>query len=223
MKCGQRPPGRGRRSDLLSVSDAIKEGKTLAEVAQEFPVSYIKFHRGIAQLSSVIRPQRSLPPEVIVIWGPTGTGKSRYVHEASPSVYTGMYSSSGSYWFDGYDGTSDMLFDEFDSTKWNLQFMLRLLDRYPLQVPTKGGFVRLGNAERIFLVSNIPPHQWYAGVDPEVLKALHRRVSKTLHMPALQTVIDVSPVTAMQGTYVPAISVSMDAAGSMDATYSNDQ
>lgn len=185
----------------------------MEEVASEYPVQYVKYHRGLVQLRNALLSPRKVPPEVIIIWGETGSGKSYFVQHYpervdGESVYAGMYSTGGQYWFDGYDGVSDMLFDEFDSSKWNIQFMLRLLDRYPLQVPSKGGFVKLSNAKRIFLVSNIPPYQWYAGVAPAVLAAFHRRVSKTLNFIDQQTWIDVPVATAMQGTYVPPTVVS---------------
>lgn len=44
-------------------------------------------------------------------------------------------------WFDGYLGESVAVFDDFRPWWCRFDYLLALLDRYPIRVPVKGGFV----------------------------------------------------------------------------------
>ena len=44
-------------------------------------------------------------------------------------------------WFDGYDGQDTAIFDDFRASGNRFSYILRLIDRYPMDVPVKGGFV----------------------------------------------------------------------------------
>lgn len=49
--------------------------------------------------------------------------------------------ADGNLWLDGYHGQKTIIFDEFYGwIKYDL--LLRICDRYPLQLPIKGGFVQ---------------------------------------------------------------------------------
>lgn len=47
----------------------------------------------------------------------------------------------GNVWFDGYMGQKRVVLDDYRSYHLPFNFLLRLLDRYPIQVPVKGGYV----------------------------------------------------------------------------------
>lgn len=65
----------GNRIDLTAVTDAIKSGHTVREIAAEHPETFIKFHRGIAQLHGLMRaPVRSLGVQLLP-WQHTLLGK----------------------------------------------------------------------------------------------------------------------------------------------------
>lgn len=65
-------------------------------------------------------------------------------------------------WWDGYSGQSTVIIDEFYC--WlGLDFVLRLLDRYPFAVETKGGSVQF-TSKRVVFTSNAPSTEWYATV-----------------------------------------------------------
>lgn len=66
-------------------------------------------------------------------------------------------------WFDGYDAETDVIFEEFNGQIPFRQF-LRLLDKYPCQVQTKGGSKYWG-ARRIWITSPVHPSQWYASLE----------------------------------------------------------
>ena len=78
-------------------------------------------------------------------------------------------------WYDGFDGKSPVLLDEIDKQQLKLGDLLRLADRYDLQVPSKGAHVRF-NAGRIFATSNLPIEEWFPHLTETELAALVRRI-----------------------------------------------
>lgn len=98
----------------------------------------------------------------ICYWGPSGSGKSRHAYELggdSQFWIARPISRGGSVWWDGYEGQSTVVIDEFYG--WmSRDFLQRLVDRYPLLVQTKGGAVQF-LALVIIITSNLPPEMWW--------------------------------------------------------------
>ena len=78
-----------------------------------------------------------VPPSVYWLWGPTGSGKTRY----AVSVCEDYWISSDTRWFDGYRGQKVAILDDLRASSYEFSILLRLLDRYPFNAPIKGGFV----------------------------------------------------------------------------------
>jgi hypothetical protein len=74
-----------------------------------------------------------------------------------------------------------VLIDDFNGDEYAITFMLRLLDRYPMQVPVKGGF-RQWSPSVILVTSNIHPRDWYADATQAHRDALLRRITDIVHM-----------------------------------------
>lgn len=148
----------------------------MVEISDEHFGAFLKYERGIRSYIGMHSEKRSWQPDVVVFWGATGTGKTRKVYEESPNVY----SHAGGMWFDGYIGQDEVLFDEFTGSSFQLPYLLKLLDRYPMQVPVKGGFVNW-KPRKIYLTSNMDPRSWYANALEEHQAALRRRITSILH------------------------------------------
>lgn len=71
-------------------------------------------------------------PEVRVYWGTTGTGKSKQAFEDAKENNQYWKDSTG--WWDGYSPGDVVIIDDFKGSWWDITFMLKLLDRYPLRV-----------------------------------------------------------------------------------------
>lgn len=166
----------GTRTDLQGAADAVLSGKRTREVAKEFPTTFIKYSRGLLALRRQCQESRTWKPDVRVYWGAPGTGKTRQVHDNEPEVY----SHPGGPWFDGYDGQEAVLFDDFTGSCFKIQYLLKLIDRYPMDVPIKGGFVAWV-PRRIFFTSNISIDEWYPGARPIHVEALKRRIDQVTH------------------------------------------
>jgi hypothetical protein len=162
----------GTRTDIEEALHLIKQGKQMSEVAELHPMVYVRMHRGLQALkSSYDRSKPKIVPEVIVFHGQTGVGKTYKVTSESPSCFM----VSNYKWYDGYDGVSDICFDEYMG-QITINNFLRLLDRYPVQVETKGGVV-VFNPPRIYITSHSPPSEWYPD-HPERLPELMRRITR---------------------------------------------
>lgn len=148
----------GKRTDIEAVTNEIKKNVSMRQIASSYAPQFVKYHRGFRELSRVVhRPPKRDSIHIVYIWGPPRTGKSKYAFETYPDAYTYLDNSNG--WFDGYEGETTVIMDEFSGlTPRNL--MLRICDRYPIQVPVKGSFVNFC-ATTIIITSNEDPARMY--------------------------------------------------------------
>lgn len=171
----------GARNDILQIADEFKAGKRIREIANEYPAVYVRYHKGLEKLYSMMQTKRTEVPLVTLLYGKTGVGKTRAVM-GMPDVFK---KDGTDQWFDGYAGEDILLIDDFAGKKSRitLSFMLNLLDRYEVRLPIKGSFVDL-SAKSIFVTTNIHPRLWYDYSDREEhYNALKRRFSHVIYYP----------------------------------------
>lgn len=147
----------GKRTDLTEVAQAIINREPMEEIAQEYPEQYIKYHRGMERLNSILMPHRDCanPPLCVWIYGPSGSGKSRMVYDRyEPSdIYKKMPNNK---WWDGYSQQKVVLLDDFKGNI-DLEDILTWFDRYPTLVESKGGTIKLNSP--VMIITSI--HQPY--------------------------------------------------------------
>lgn len=163
----------GKRSDLDQVVEDVQSGLTIRETAMNNPVQYIKYHRGIEKLRSLMVKPRDWVTEVTVLWGKTGTGKSRKARELVEDYW--CWTPARGSWFDGYDGHENVIMEEFRG-QLTLGFMLALLDRYECPVQVKGGTVEFC-PRRVIITSPKHPRDWYEDQRSDRIDQLLRRVT----------------------------------------------
>lgn len=185
---GELPVGRGARTDITAALEAVKGGATRRLLLEEFPLVYGKYPRLITDALCVYSGARSWATRVLVYWGETGLGKTKKAFEECDEPYV----HSGGPWFDGYDGQADVIFDDFGGSEFKLTYLLKLLDRYPMRVPVKGGFVNWV-PHTIYITSNYAPSNWFPTAKDEHVKALLRRIEKVVHFRKLNS-LDISRV-----------------------------
>lgn len=170
------PPEQGKRSDLEDVGDAIKDGSTERDIAENYVAAYIKYSTGIRRAIGQRHRPRDAAPEAYFFWGPSETGKSYAAWNfiaPRDQCYAVPLSSGSNIWFDGYDPSvhTTMIFDDYYSN-FKFCFLLRLLDGYPMQLPTKGGFIPAA-PQKVVFTSNKGLHLQYPNIPDQ--HALWRR------------------------------------------------
>lgn len=162
------PPRPGARTDIEEISKAFLtrgwEGVSDSAI--------IKYHRGLEKLKQVRYKKKVLEKVVVWYWGESGCGKT---HRAFEEGGLGAYSvPARGGWFDNYQGEVNLIIDEYDGTSFTISEFIRLLDKYPQQVPIKGGFVNL-EATHIWITSHGDPRSYFpANRWPEVQRRVQR-------------------------------------------------
>lgn len=178
-------PKQGKRNDISELKALLDEGKPLTEIAQQQFANYLRFSRGIEKYQLLMTKPRNWEMDIQVIWGPTGVGKTRQAFEDYSNAYFKSKSNGSNNWWDGYVNQEVVVVDEFYGW-FSWDFMLRLCDRYPLSVETKGGAVQFV-AKKIIFTSNNHPKEWYPNMTTKYgwdanTNPLCRRINKVIHI-----------------------------------------
>lgn len=156
-------PEKGRRTDLENVARMISvDKKKLEEVAELEPSYYVRYHKGLQALQSIIQKHRTEMPAVIWLWGKAGVGKTRY--PIDKHGIDNCYIKTLKGWWDGYNQQDVIIIDDFTPTDWDFRDLLRLTDRYPYTAQIKGGTVKI-NSSFIYITCEYHPEQVYRNVD----------------------------------------------------------
>lgn len=137
-------PQQGKRTDLETIARHIHEGMELKQIAEQYPGTYIRNYRGIANYQALfIEDYEHTDVRGIWIYGPPGVGKSfnarKFLEARCPN---GFYVKAQNKWWDGYAGETGVLLDDLDSNV--LSHYLKIwADRYACRGEIKGGSVKL--------------------------------------------------------------------------------
>lgn len=159
----------GIRTDLADIKQRLDAGERVIDITDNHFGSWVRYHRAFSTYKSEKQEPVNEAKEVLVLYGATGLGKSRAVHDLFPDVYViPPPQPGGALWLDGYNGQENVLFDDFygmsRGDSWRKSDMLRLLDRYGLSMPVKGSFT-YWKPKRIFITSEIHPSLWWPSDD----------------------------------------------------------
>lgn len=177
--CPEEHQGKSSTSEIIL--ELVRNGATNKEIVDAVPSAYkdiekIERTRSMFRDSDFASCWRDL--EVTYAFGKTGSGKTRSVMEKYG--YLNCYRVTDyKHPFDTYDGQDVIIFEEF---RGGLKHgdMLNYLDGYPLLLPCRY-FNRQACYTKVFILTNIPPDEQYANIDPESRKAFFRRIHKVVH------------------------------------------
>lgn len=155
-------PSPGKRNDIKSITDSIKEGKSTKEIVETYGDKSLRITHHIDKVRGILKSEkRNWEMDVRIYIGPPGSGKSRSVWEefGVDNVYPKMVGK----WWDHYNYETCVLIDDFDP--YNIfditfDFYLKLLDRYPMFVEYKGGSTNFCSKTIIF-TSNTNIDEWF--------------------------------------------------------------
>lgn len=158
------------------IKQKLEDGSSIDDIADEYFPIWVRYHRAFDRYVTMKTAPRHHECTVHVLFGPTGTGKSKWVMDNYPVAYWKQRSK----WWCGYSAHKTVVMDEFYG--WlPFDLLLRLCDRYPMLVESKGGQLQFV-AGTIIFTTNKSPDEWYANC---YFPALRRRVAKWHYLPSL--------------------------------------
>lgn len=180
-------PSQGERTDLLAVKALVKQGKRPMDIADDHDEHFVavaRHHVFFERYHHFTQGKRMKtdfdPVQVFIRWGEAGAGKSRYVYDTFPDVYT--MPDNTAQWFGSYNGQSTVLFDDVEIGNIpSLSTFKRITDRYPIEVPVKGGFV-WWKPKRIFFTANSHWTVWWKQLTEQDQEAIKRRLTSVLYL-----------------------------------------
>lgn len=174
FECGVMPT-QGKRKSFDEIREAIGQGKKIRDIV---PIAdSLQSIKAAEVLLRYMEVKRSWVPEVRWYWGPSGFGKTRSAREwlGEDDIYECLDNIR---WWDGYDAHQNVLIDDFRKTWCSFEYLLRLLDRYPMKVEIKGG-TRQFLARKIAITTTKSPEVVYEDSDEE-LAQLTRRITEII-------------------------------------------
>lgn len=167
----------GKTTDYDKAFALIRSGTCASE--EEFACAYssiwIRFPTIFSRVKSLGHGGQRRDITVVLLYGPSRTGKSTYCYER----YPGAYWKSPGKWWDGYNGEPSIVFDDLDGSWFPCVELLRILNSFPYRMENKGSHVNMDST--CFVIStNIHPDDWYQDhfqKNPEHREAIRNRIS----------------------------------------------
>lgn len=185
--------GEQNSSKILAVKRKIDEGAHDAELYETHFGEMLRYGKAFERYRVSMRSKhRTWQTKAVVLFGPPATGKSHKAWETAIANYGDddvypLQLEGDTVWWDGYCGQKCVIIEEFYG-QMKIGYLLKLLDKHPLLVQTKGGMTPF-IAEMIIFTTNEHPTMWYGkGAEPglpskiplDVLRALKRRFEGSL-------------------------------------------
>lgn len=160
----------GKRSDLDTFARSAIECKDMQKLTEDFPGMMLRYSKQAQMLIGLSIEVRKAEPYVEWRWGKAGVGKTRYVWDLYD--VKSVYLKDNTKWWDGYTGQEIVLIDDICVFSWNFRDLLKLLDRYPLKVECKGGYVTFNSPKIYITCEHEPAHYWNGNALAQVLRRI---------------------------------------------------
>lgn len=139
--------------------------KPIGELKADYPEFFCRYYKGLERLQSHGPKWRDV--KVHVLWGEPGTGKTRQVMEMDD-----VYKIDSPYkWWDGYEGETIILIDDYEEGDIPRGMLKHLLDGYRYRLETKGSHL-WALWTTVYVTTNYNPSDWI-----DSIKGLRRRVT----------------------------------------------
>lgn len=189
FRFGTRVPHAGKkggRSDLLLVKKDIDAGKLPSALWQDHFGKMTPHFKAFREYRRVTTKPRDFKTTVILLVGPSGTGKSRtatILGRMLGEVYkVPEKHGNGNMWCDDYEGQDVMWIDEMDGSRMTPTYFNQLADRYECVLPAHGGPGHQMVSKFLIICSNYHPKYWWRRRKPDQVKQTMRRIDIIIKM-----------------------------------------
>ena len=131
-----------------------KTSKRGYNAADPFIRRHVAYSRVARDIAAQRFQHRTRGPKVVVLTGETGTGKTR----TSVALFKAeeyYIKEADNRWWDGYTQQKGIIIDDYCSN-FSLDYLLRLLDMYPMTVEIKGGTIRIKSQYIFITIIGLP-------------------------------------------------------------------
>lgn len=174
-------PTQGKRTDLDAAAEIIKASPAtgVKEVADQYPGTFVKYHRGFEALASQFFDPRRVKPTVYWFHGKTGTGKSKEAKlmciRNGWSVY---YKRANNKWWGGYRQQHCVIINDLREGDWPFADLLNLFDYDPYRAEYKGGEIEVSSPVFIVTAPVTPEYMFQAKHGDDDVSQLTRRIDE---------------------------------------------
>lgn len=175
------------RTDIKNFFDLLDSGATDMELRDLSPTLFLKEFKKLNELRLTRKKQlyskQCRDVEVTYVYGPSGAGKSTYVNDLVVNDTVFRVDSFDKSAFTDYAGEDTLVIDEFKG-QFNVQFMNRLLDCFPLKVRGLGSLLP-ACFTKVYIISNFHYRNLYQSEQIEnsgQYKGFVRRLHNIVHI-----------------------------------------
>ena len=184
---------RGRGKILETLHERIRNGEKVDDIIETSPEA-IPHVRNLREVENVLqrnaaRKNKYRDVRVTYLYGKTGVGKTRYVHETYDDELFRVTDYENP--FDNYSGERVLVLDEFNS-QLKFELMLNLLDRYPTELHARF-YNKWAAHDEVWIISNLKLEEMYPAVQqssPEQWQAFLRRIHHYYEMGEDRTMVE---------------------------------
>lgn len=213
-------PSQGARNDLIELQDSLKGSKrTVDDILDNDPYMFHLYGRTLERMEAMYRPTNIYykKPEVVWLYGPTGTGKTLRAIQAGcvPIQYKdGFYTNWGN--------ARKVVFDEFRGQIPYAE-MLNICDGYhnAYRLNIKNGY-KFVDFDVIYVCSPLPPEGCYPRQleKADNINQLLRRITTIEHLTSQFEYVDLDTVSD-SGSYEATIPLSVTRIDEINLNHNN--
>lgn len=169
----------GARNELVAMKAMIDEGAATEQLWDEHFGSMARYHGAMSKYRAFKDKRRSRPKlELEWIYGPSGSNKSTIAERENPDAYWLGVGCTGKLWWDGYDGESTIIVDDFRPSMCSYGELLKMTNsRGKYRIEHKGGSGWLTCAKMVFTSIQHPEDMFVCSAE-EPWAQLDRRITR---------------------------------------------
>lgn len=170
-------PMQGERTDIEEVAEAIQDRKIKSgrELFQNYPVQAYRYEKGMIKHINYLRPPRTSLPNVYILGGEAGSGKTYHAVRKNGAVKISICGDYRAPFILGWDGEDTVCLDEFNSSQCSIEWFLNITDEHAFPTNIKGSDTNF-NAMNIYINTNVPIKLWWPHATEYQFNALLRRI-----------------------------------------------